>query len=113
MAGAGPSLQKQIPIVLQMPADESDVVTAKLVQEMRSIANEIRGYAQRIEAAAANEHLFWTEEELAEMFRSRGVKISILTIQRERRKGRIGFKRVAGKPVFTRRHIEEFLSSGN
>ncbi len=94
------------PIVINLP--EESVFPAELVGELRSIRDEIRVLVDQIKEAGSGDSLFWTESDLAEMF-----KCSELTIKRERRAGKIPFKRVGGKPVFTRKHIEEFLSGGN
>lgn len=106
MAAAAPAIKRQIPFVIEFPADEASPDIAGILEELRSIRNEIKGYTERFEAAANNEQLFWTEEGLADLF-----DISPLTVKRLRRAGKIKFKRVAGKAVFTKRHLAEFLDS--
>lgn len=97
-------------VYTRRPQPSAASAAAEMLEQMRSIADEMRGYTERIEKAVAGEQLFWTEEDLAEELTRRGVKCSVLTIKRERRAGKIPFKRIAGKPVFARRHLEEFLS---
>lgn len=97
-------------VVYTRPQPAGYPAAAEMLEEMRVIADEMRGYTERIEKAVANQHLFWTEEDLAQELTRRGVKCSALTIKRERRAGKIPFKRIAGKPVFTKQHLEEFLS---
>lgn len=98
-------LRLQIPIVIQVPVDESAASSAELVRELRTIADEIRGYTERIEAAISGEALFYTDEEVAQMF-----VISQKSAAELRREGKLRFKNVKGRKVTTRRFLEEFLS---
>ncbi len=107
MAGAAATIERQRAEV-QPDYEVLEVRIPKagaVPEDLRSFLDELPGYTERIEKAVAGEQLFWTEEDLAAMF-----ECSVLTIKRERRAGKINFKRVAGKPIFTRRHIDEYLN---
>jgi hypothetical protein len=105
MQGVAQSAQKEI--VFHLPIDDVRPDLEELIGQLESVRDEIKSYAERIETALAGEQLFWTEEDLALKF-----ECSVLTIQRTRRDGKIKFKRLpGGQAVFTRQHIEEFLSS--
>jgi hypothetical protein len=84
-----------------------DVPIEEPIQELRDLAARLEQLVGRIETALAGEQLFWTEQQLADKF-----ECSVLSIQRQRRDGKIKFKRLpGGQAVFTRQHIEEFLRS--
>lgn len=106
---------RQVTATIELPIDEFPLAPESdgLIPQLRAIADEIRGYAERIEAAQKCEAIFWTDESLAQMFNERGIKVSVLTIVRERRAGKIKFKRVAGHACYTREHVEEYLASSN
>ncbi len=84
----------------------NDVI--RMLVEIRICAERAEAVAERIETAIDGERLFWTDADLAVMF-----ECSELTIVRERRAGKIKFKRVAGKACYTRKHVEEYLASSN
>jgi ribosome-binding protein aMBF1 (putative translation factor) len=114
MAGAAAAVIERQPAFIQSVDDE--VIQIRFpreaqesidVEQLRAIADEIRSYTERIEKAIAGEQLFWTEEQLAEKF-----KCSVISIKRERRAGKIPFKRTpGGDVVFTKAHIEQYLAS--
>lgn len=100
---------RQVIAKIELPIDEfSSPESEGLIPQLRAIADEIRDYTERIEASVNGDRLFWNDAELADMF-----ECSVLTIERERRAGKIKFKRVAGKARYTRKHIEDYLASSN
>lgn len=107
MGDLNPRATRQVAATIQFPIDEfAGAESEGLIPQLRAIADEIRGYTERIEAALKGEQFRWTDADLADMF-----ECSELTIVRERRAGKIKYKRVAGKAFYTRQHIEEYLAS--
>jgi hypothetical protein len=79
--------------------------SAAILAAIESLTNEVRELRERLDA---KEKLFYTEAEFAGM-----VGKSVRTIQDLRLAGKIPYKRVARKVLYTRAHLEEFLSGRN
>jgi uncharacterized membrane protein (UPF0182 family) len=73
----------------------------EMIRELKQTVNELRALVSNIHAPIS-----FNEQQLADYF-----GISKLSLERLRRSGKIGYKRVAGKIHYTRQHIEQFLNS--
>ena len=104
---------RQIAAVLQFPIEEGSINESNDVRQLKAIVDELRGLLEDLKAAKRDEIELWDDRTLAVWFTDRGIKCSELTIVRERRAGKIRFKRVAGKACYTRKHVEEYLASSN
>lgn len=88
------------------PAPTADLRSnAAILDAIEGLTREVHELRERLDA---KEKLFYTEAEFAGM-----VGKSVRTIQDLRLAGKIPYKRVARKVLYTRAHIEEFLSSRN
>jgi predicted transcriptional regulator len=91
----------QTPLMVETKFDPSIIAAAVEA----AVRGAFQTWAEEFRSAITREPLFYTDKMLADE-----LGIAELTVKRLRRAGKIKFKRVGGKPVYTRRHIEEFLS---
>jgi len=92
---------KMVSVMMQLP--ETFVESEVLVSELKGIVEDLRSeYAQLKQSITP---ISFTERELADYF-----GISLITLGRIRRDGKISYTRVGGKIHYTRAHIEEFLT---
>lgn len=96
-----PETQK-LQALIKLPADFGQ----DTANELRQLRAEIYQLRELLKTAVGK--LFWSEEELARDF-----GISLKSQREERRAAKIGYKRVKGKIVYSRKHIEDYLNSGN
>ncbi len=96
-----PETFKQIPVIIQLPENYGG--DAESIAELKEIVGELR---ELLKSASAPISL--TEVQLADYF-----ECSLIWLQRQRRAGKIKFKRVGNAIHYSRRHIEDFLNSGD
>lgn len=98
---------KDVPVTLQTPVViETPINTDALSKAVAAAVREaLRVWIDEFKELVSSEPLFYTDRTLADK-----LGIAELTVQRLRRAGKINYKRVSGKAVYTRKHIEEFLA---
>lgn len=89
-------------IVVNLPPDFGG--NSKTLDELKEITAEIRREFRNISERLAP--VSYTEKELAKHF-----GISLLTMERIRRAGKVSYTRVGGKIHYTRKQIEDYLES--
>lgn len=96
-------ITKMIPVTVELPLPFDAAAAAETISELRKTVAELK---ELIETSGT--WISMTEEELADYF-----GISLKSLKEERCAGKIKYKRVKGKIHYSRKHIEDYLNSGN
>lgn len=88
------AVKLEIPVVIPPELAE---LTKSLIELKNELKREIQYYREQ------REPMSWSERELAEMF-----GISLVSMKRIRRAGKISYTRVAGKIRYSRAQVEEY-----
>lgn len=91
-------------VVIQMPIEPEEAQTGALVVELRDLALEMRQQLEFLKTSTAPTS-FTEEDAAAEL------GMSVITLSRLRRDGKISYSRVAGRARYTKTQIEDYLLS--
>jgi hypothetical protein len=103
MTAINEQLKRQIPVVINLPSD--DRMSAEIAN-LQELARDLKTLVASIEKLGVK--LTYSEEEAAD-----AIGIKKRTLQEMRLAGKVPFKYVGRKPVYTRAHLEKFLASGS
>ncbi len=96
-----PVMSRSIPVLMEIP---DSLIGESVIAELKQIVEDLRREYCDLKTRAAP--ISFSEKELAAYF-----EISLITMERIRRDGKISYTRVGGKIHYTRAHVEEFLAA--
>lgn len=88
-------------VIIEIP---SEALNGVVVNELREVVAEMK--RELAELQKKSQPLFYTEEQFAA-----AVGVSVISVQRLRRDGKLSYTRFCGKIVYTPKHIEENLAA--